>query len=274
MDHSVSVFEYVEPREYLSQVLVTKQKTNPRFSLRAWSKQIGFSSPSLLSMVLKGQRRLKPAQAVKVRKVLELKDQEARYFDFLVLYSNASSLEEKEFYTQVLKTLKPDSNFSTLELDKFRLISDWYHMVILEMVKLKDFKDDPLWISKKLEGHITSSQIKDAIERLIRLNLLTKNKKGRLERVHKRLSTPTDFPHEGIKKFHHQMIQKALTALEDQDIHERDITANSMTTSLEKIPEAKKRIRDFRQNLAKFLDTPNGDCTYQLNAQLFRLTRR
>ena len=70
------------------------------------------------------------------------------------------------------------------------------------------------------------------------------------------------------------MIEKASKAIREQEIHERDITSNTVTTSTAKLPEAKKMIRDFRQNLAKFLDTPDGNETYQLNVQLFKLTRR
>ena len=274
MNESFSIYEYTEPKDYLSKVFSQKRLANPRFSLRSWSKQIGLSSPAILSLVLKGKRTLKPKQAVKVRRSLELEAQEARYFDFLILYCNAGSIEEKEFYENILRTLKPNNNFSSIDLEKFRVISDWYHIAILELVKLKDFISNPQWIAKRLGDGVTASQIKGAIERLLKLGFLIEDKNRNLKRPSKRLATPTDFPDEGLKRFHTQMIEKALEALREQEVHERDITSNTVTTSTAKLSEAKKMIRNFRQNLAKFLDTPDGDETYQLNVQLFKLTRR
>ena len=265
MSEYSSIYEYTEPRDYLSAVFSQKRSTNPRFSLRSWSKQIGLSSPAILSLVLKGKRILKPKQAVKIRRSLKLEAQEARYFDFLILYRNAGSIEEKEFYENILRTIKPNNNFSSIDLAKFRVISDWY---------LKDFISNPQWISKRLGDGVTASQIKGAIERLLKLGFLIEDKNGNLKRPSTRLATPTDFPDEGLKRFHTQMIEKASKAIREQEIHERDITSNTVTTSTAKLPEAKKMIRDFRQNLAKFLDTPDGNETYQLNVQLFKLTRR
>ena len=46
------------------------------------------------------------------------------------------------------KTAVPE--YQQLQMDTFRVISDWYHFGILELTYLKSFKSDPRWIAKAL----------------------------------------------------------------------------------------------------------------------------
>ena len=54
-----------------------------------------------------------------------------------------------------------------MSIDKFSVISEWYHYAILELTYVSGFKADYKWIARKLS--ITVEEAKVAIERLIRL---------------------------------------------------------------------------------------------------------
>lgn len=267
------VFDYNSPIAFLSASIRATQEQNPRFSLRAWAKQLGLSHVAMLSMVLNSKRKLLPSLSSKISqyylKTGQFTENEARYFDMLVLFSNASANDEKIFYERILASLRPDRTFSTLDLDHFRIVSDWYHLAIVEMTQLKDFLSDPRWIRLRLGGCVNEGQVKDAIDRLIRIGLLERNTEGELKKLKSNYATPTDISNEAIRNFHSQMIEKSLNALKTQSVEERDITAHILTTSKAKLPEAKRMIRDFRKNLAEFLETPQGDAVYQVNIQLF-----
>ena len=60
-----------------------------------------------------------------------------------------------------------------------------------------------------------------------------------------------------------------ITALKDDDVMERDITSIMMPVDLTKMEEAKKKIKNFRKELAAFLRGKNQDRVYSLNIQLF-----
>ncbi|PIR23654.1 MAG: hypothetical protein COV44_01660 [Deltaproteobacteria bacterium CG11_big_fil_rev_8_21_14_0_20_45_16] len=60
---SKNLFEFSEARDWLAEVFRQKKMKNSRFSLRAWSKQLGFSSSNMLSMILRKERRLGPETA-------------------------------------------------------------------------------------------------------------------------------------------------------------------------------------------------------------------
>ena len=269
------VFQYHDPVEYLNASIQSMQARNSSFSMRSWAKQLQMNHVAMLSMVLNRKRKLLPSLSSKIsaqfRTNGRFTETEARYFDMLVLFNNASTADEKNFYEGILSGLKPDQTFSTLELDKLNAISDWYHSAILEMTNLKNFNPDHQWISLKLGGSVNKDQVRAAIERLLRLGLLEKTKDGKLKKTKVLLATPTDIPNQSLKKYHREVISKAMTALDSQPVEMRDITSMTFSMDTKKIPEAKKMIRDFRRKLVKFLATQEGESVYQFNMQLFDL---
>jgi uncharacterized protein (TIGR02147 family) len=176
-------------------------------------------------------------------------------------------------YLDLLKQLRPDKDFSNLTLDRFRVIADWYHFAIYEMIDLKDFKNDPEFISARLGNQITPAQAAQALDRLIRLELLASDEKGRLSKTDTdQVFTTTDVPSDALKKHHSQMIEKAALALRSQTIHERDISSNTIAIQVSKLPQAKKEIRKFQKSLSSLCTQNPCDEVYQLNVQFFRLT--
>jgi uncharacterized protein (TIGR02147 family) len=268
---NIDIFEFNDPREYLLKVFKNKREKNPRFSLRAWSKQIGLKNHVMLSMTLNGKRNLSSNIAGKIRNSLNLSIDEARYFDTLIHYKNAYSNDEKIFYANILDALRPEKGFSELDLDIFRLISDWYHMAIIEMTNLKDFKSDPKWIASRLGGDVSVSEVEKAIERLVRLKVL-KAVDNKLVQTDGFRTTPSDIPNEAIKKYHMQILDKAKEALYSQNISERNFQAYTMCIDTAKIPEAKKLMTEFERKLSALMESGSGNEVYQFNMQLFKLT--
>jgi hypothetical protein len=66
MHSSHAVFHFEDPIAFLNAQLREKQKRDPKFSLRAWSRLMGYENPSLVFHVLKGERRLKMDLALKM----------------------------------------------------------------------------------------------------------------------------------------------------------------------------------------------------------------
>lgn len=268
------VFKYTKPKDFMEAVLAEKQRLNPKFSIRAWSRQLGFQNPSILSRILKGDRNLTPQLATKISQYLGLPHEQKRYFEILSLLSNAKSIPEKQIYTDILESIKPDTNFSSLTLDQFMSIAEWYHLAILEMTNLKDFKHDAQWISNRLGKAVTPTMVNDAVRRLIRLNLLAETKDGNLRRNPKgQLKIGDETQSDAIQKFHLQMIEKALTSIKEQNLDQRDIRGMSFSLKKKDLKRAREIIQKAYQGLAKLTARGDGDETYQVNTQIFQLTQ-
>jgi len=264
----VMIFEHTSYRSYLKTTLVEKLKTNPQYSLRAFSKFLNISHGQL-SMVLQGKKHISEDSALNIASRLHLDEKEADYFCHLVRLESAKTVQSKEFIQKRLETLHPKQTFHTLTLDAFKIVSDWHHYAILEMTELDTFKSDPAWIAKRLK--ISKAEVDLAIERLERLELI-KNKKGTWVKTNEFFSVKSDLRNDALKKFHRQVLEKTLASLGTQDVQERKFGNITMSIDPSKLKEAEKRMEVFRLELAKFLSRGRKTQTYQLSTYLFKLT--
>ena len=67
-------------------------------------------------------------------------------------------------------------------------------------------------------------------------------------------------------------IKQSIDALFAVPVESRDITSMTMAIDKNKIPEAKRKIKQFRRNLCQFLESGEKNEVYNLNVQLIPLT--
>lgn len=252
-------------------MLQYKYSENSSFSVRSWSKKMGFKSHTSLVNFLNNDRKIKPQHVDFLLKGLKIKNDSENYFKALVHFNSAKTNLEKEFYISKLKTLHPNHELSFVELDQFKTIADWHHMAILEMINLKNFKNDYEWISKRLGNKVSKHQVQDAIKRMLHLGLISEAN-GQLTKTNKSLMTPKGKTNECIKEHHKQVIELAAQAVEEQSLNERYFNSCTMTIDASLINVATELIIEFRRKLAKVMEKNQGDETYQLTVQFFRLT--
>ncbi len=267
-----NIFEFSDPTEFLRDVLRKKKQINPRFSMRAWARQMGLKNQSLLSLILQEKRRLKSSIAGQIRRSLQLSPQEQKYFDLLVLFRNAETDEERAFYQEALLEVHPEKQFSLIRLDLLRVLSDWCHFAVLEMVRLKDFHEDPEWIAARLGNQVEQIQIQQIVNRLLRLELVERTPEGKLQQKTLHRTTPDDVPNSVIRKIQKEFMDQAKLALEQQAIDEREFYSFTFCLKKSDLAAAKEKIREFRREFAQSFDAEQGDEVYQLGIQLFRVT--
>jgi uncharacterized protein (TIGR02147 family) len=255
-------------RDRLKAELTRRQMVNPRYSLRAFAKSVGLSAP-FLSQVLTGRKNLSIEAAAGLTEKLGYSPEEASAFCQQVQVGNASTLKTRNILQS--RELDVESGFSSLELESFAVMSDWYHFAILELSTCKGFRSNTSYISEKLE--IAPAVAERAVDRLLKLGLLRKEK-GRWFKTNKFLATPTDRPNLALQNFHAQMLEKARRALTDVPVQERDITGVTLSVSAERMPIAKKEIRRFLMRMSKILDSDVAEQVVQLNVQFFPLCHK
>lgn len=277
MEVARQIFQFTDPVEYLNYEFELKKIKNSRFSLRGWSRQLGYENPSLLAHILKRERRLTAGFVEKVSDNLKLNSKARRYFEVLVLLQNSKAPEEKLIYSDLLETLRPKSQKETqsLNIEAFRVISEWHHAAVLEMTELKDFKNDPIYISRRLDGEVSPSNVIKAIERLLKLELLEKTKTGGLKRATENTFLfENRIPNDAVRHFHKQMIAKATQAIERQQINERYISGSTVTLHKRDYEKAVEILRQAHKEITNLSCKKDGDELYQFNTQFFRLTKQ
>jgi uncharacterized protein (TIGR02147 family) len=262
---------YQDYHEILNLELERRKFANSAYSLRAYARDLGLSAPRL-SQVLSKKSGLSFTNAQEIAQRLKLSEDQTNWFcDSAGAASARSASEKKEFLHRITLYKREAKKFKEIHLEYFKVIADWYHFAILEMTYLSEFKNSEVWIAKKLG--ITTTEVSTAIERMLKLNLLTE-KDGKLIDTFKFLATPSDVPSVALKKFNTQLMKKATEALHEQDLSEREISSNIFSVDKEKIPELKDRIRDFRRDLGRFAsESTEKNAVYCLGIQLHQLTK-
>jgi uncharacterized protein (TIGR02147 family) len=143
----------------------------------------------------------------------------------------------------------------------------------LELVHLKDFEPDHKWIAEKL--NIPSRVAKDAVERLFRMELLVQGSKGQWFSSGNTYIPPSHVTAPSLQELQVQLLNKAINAVTSVELRKRDQSSIMMCTDSTKLAEAKERIKRFRRDLMKFLESSDKDAkdgVYCLTVSLFPVT--
>ncbi|MGZ3650785.1 MAG: TIGR02147 family protein [Bdellovibrionota bacterium] len=275
MEHLDRVYAFDDPVEYLNFELRERQKRNPRFSLREWSRQVGYKNPSYLSHVLARKRRLKPEFAGKLAGDLALQGKPLKYFELLVLKQHGRSEPERETYGRLLAAARPRrfEKVNLLSLETFSLVSDWYHWAILEMVELKDADLSPRAVHRRLREKVPIRTVRAAIERLLRAGLLARDGEGGYRRgVSGVNKTHAPLPVAAVNAYHRQMGTLAVEAITSQPLGDRDFYGTTLAFRKENYQKARDIAQEAHRRLLQLAENGTGEEIYQFNTQLFRLT--
>ena len=169
---NISLFSYLEFRDYLSDWFDAKKKENRRYSHRLFARQIGQKSPSFLSDVIKGRRRLTVETAMAVAQALGLNKTERRYFQLLVTLQQSDEDETKDkIMREVLALRKRFGAITSLEGEAFEILSQWEYTAVYELLKRPDFRLDPVWIGKAIQPPISSRKARSGGGDIVRRRL-------------------------------------------------------------------------------------------------------
>lgn len=246
----------VELKIFLQEELVLRCQRNPAYSLRSFAKALDLS-PSFLSKVLNGQRRITNQVFQKITTSLDLAPTLVAKFE-----------ESKEDFS------KQDLAFNGLQLEYFKIISDWYHYALLELTRLDGFKSSPDWIAAKLG--ITVNQAKAAIDRLLKLELLELRGKELVPTSGGNTTTKNEFTAFAFKKMQDDLLKKAILSLWNEEFDKRDHTSICMAINPDDIPEVKKRLTKMRREICAYLERPRNKKptqVYNLSLSFFSLSK-
>lgn len=241
-------------RQLLQGRFLKKQAKNPKYSLRAFARYLDMS-PSAVSEILRGKRNVSRKLGERIAGRINTKPEEWNQI-FLV--------DRKD------KKKKVQPIYSEFDMDTYHAVSQWYYFAILSLAELDDFDGNPKTLSLRL--NISEKQAKDALKRLERLALLKRNKKGYLTWTESNFKTSEDIKNISAQRSLREGLDLARQALDHQSIEEREFSAITMAIDPSRIPDAKRMIRKFRDQLSDFLEGGNRQRIYRLGIQLFSLS--
>lgn len=268
-----TIYGYDDYRAFLRDRLEELKRTSRGFTYRALAKRAGFASWSFLPFVLKGERNLGKESAAKLGLVLGLSGREGEYFATLVELNQCTSLPQKNDLYQRLNRLRPAAEVRQLAELEHAFYTTWYLPAIRELLEFSSFKDDPQWIGQMLSPAISKQEAKEALESLEQLGFIVRDN-GQLKKQDRSLSTGGEVRSLLVRSFHHAMLVLAQRALQEILPEDRDISSLTLSITRDQFQQLKDLLAGFRKDaLAAMTTNDKADRIYQLNFQLFPLTR-
>ena len=266
-----NLLTYSDYRQYLRDYYEVHKAANADFSFRYLSLRAGINSSAFYKYVIDGKRNLTKGSLLKTCAALNLKDREAEYFENLVFFNQAKTLQEKNLFFDRLTKLRGHYETRRVEKEQYAYYSEWHHAAVREMLACMVFKGDHEDLGRRLAPPLSAAKVRESMTLLGNLGLARKDAQGRWTPSDPVLVTGSvDAPE--IDDFKLRMLLLASEAFTRFPSSQRLMSSTTFSVSEETLNLFKRRIRELRSELLDMarLDTAT-DRVYELSINLFPL---
>jgi len=272
MESTPLVFDYSDFREFLRDSYAEKRLQNSKFSHRYITRKSGATSSGWFSDILKGRINLSDAHLFRLMAVFGLANQDAAFFETLVRYNQASSIEERNHHFRKLLSCRAWGGDMVGE-ERFEYYRKWYYSAIRELLFFYEFKGNYASLARKMRPPISPKQAKEAIALLIRLGFLKKQPGGVYRPEETTLRKNPAFKSLHTANYLKAYAELGMHALDQVEKSSRHISAMTIPLSPGSFAKALGELETLRNRLLMLTEEEETPQTvYQLNLQFFPIT--
>jgi uncharacterized protein (TIGR02147 family) len=270
----LDITQYRCYRKFINDWFINK-KVNRSFSYRQFSSQLGLSSPNYMQLVIKGERNLSLELASKLTGLMKLTSTESDFFLGLIEYSHCSDATEKLVLEKRLLRNSRKIKTNVLQEMQIEILQSWQHMLVRELIFLPTFKLCPDWICEVTDYLINFDEATRSIEVLTKCGHWTQDLSGNWKASETVVDTGDQVFSRTLMNDHHaQTLKKWSDWMEVIDPDLRELGLLHVPINKAKIPELKKRIRNFQDEIIGWLqDEKEADTLIQLGTYLIPLKK-
>lgn len=264
-----NIYQYKDPLAFLISCFEAEKSKTQNLSIRKWAMALNVDDQDLL-LIFKKKKKFSSALVSKLSLSLNLNSDEEAYFEAIVKLADAPTLKEKQVMELVLAELTKNRQ-PTVFVEDVSVFSHWVHMAIISMSKLEGFRCNKESISNFLCDEVSPEIVDEAVERLLRLELVHYDESGSLKKNYANTTTTNDAYRKSPHQYFEQVSELAKRGVETP-AEEREYQCFSLAIKRENIPLYKNLIRDFRAKVCALAESDSADEVYQFNMQFFPLT--
>jgi uncharacterized protein (TIGR02147 family) len=270
----VSVFDFLDYRQYLAEYYRFKKSVNKHFSYRLIADKAGIPSTGYFSEVLSGRRNLTRSKIPKMAAALGLSEKEHAYLSILVDFNHAKTESAKQVLYASLVRAMPLS-VQRLKSSQWEYFSKWYHIAVREALAIHPVGEDCEGLATLLRPAITVPQAKASVRLLQGLGLIAKDKDGFWRATHVSLLSQKDESSAlMVRSFQSEMIGLAQSALQTVPREEREISCVTMSVSGPGLDRIKDVLKETHKRILEIVQADTAeDRVVQMNIQVFPITQ-
>ncbi|MCD6024624.1 MAG: hypothetical protein K0Q91_1540 [Fibrobacteria bacterium] len=268
-----NLLSYSDYRQYLRDYYEVHKAANADFSFRYLSLRAGINSSAFYKYVIDGKRNLTKGSLLKTCAALNLKDREAEYFENLVFFNQAKTLQEKNLFFDRLTKLRGQYETRRVEREQYAYYSEWHHAAVREMMACMVFNGDYEDLGRRLAPPISAAKARESVALLNKLGLARKDAQGRWTPSDPVLVTGGVRGVKEIEDFQLRMLMLASEAFVRFPVEQRFMSSTTFSVSEDTLNLFKRRILELKSELLEFArKDAAADRVYQLSLNLFPLS--
>lgn len=263
---------FLDYRDYLAEVYRVRKAEQSWYSYKAMGDRAGMDA-SLVAKVLLKSRQIADDAIPRFAETCGLTGLQAAYFAAMVRFTKAKDdSEAKEWFEKMLSLRLPEAR--RLEGDAYAFYQRWYHTAIRAVLDYFEYDgSEPCALGAHLLPPISGEQVQESVALLESLGLIAQNPDGHYKPTEKGVTSGSGWKSVAVHTFQSETLRLALEGLDRIPKNQRNYSTLTMGLSEGDFEEVKNRVREFRQQLVKFIHSrPHGDRVYQMNIQLLPLT--
>lgn len=268
------ISRYNSYRDFLRDFFEYKKSLRSGFSYRQFAGLVGLKSPNYLQLVIQGKRNMTEETGHRVAKALKLSKNEALHLEALIRLDNATSVDDRlKAQKNVHASLKRLLS-RYVEKDAQDILSRWYHLLVREMVSLRDFEPSGEYIASRLQGIITAEEAERSFAFLLKSGYL-RQEKGRYVQADPVLDTGLDiFNHSFMQGYHAQTLKAWSQNMDKLGYENQELGVLNIPINKKALPELQEKIRQFQDEIIGWCQNQeNCDELVQLGTYLMHFKK-
>jgi len=268
----VNFLDIADYRDFLKAYYERRKKEMPLFSYRMMGEKLGLDA-SYLFRVLQKKQHL-PSHAIPMAKeLLGLSGRAAEYFDILVASAQTKDAKKKAELAEQAVALR-DVERKSISESELRFLSEWWIAVVRAYIEISGGVVNEHEIANALRPKITEAQVKDAVELLKDLGLVTRLTSGKLKLSNAHLTVSGPDKAKAVRQFQRQVLSLASDSLENVPVEERDVSTLTVAVDAECFEDLREIIKEFRRLVQKRVDeSSHPDRVMQLSMAFYPVTK-
>lgn len=269
--------DYTDFHAYLNDWIDDRKSQGLPGSNRWFAKKMGINSTSWLTSVLKGIKGLSKTTANKLSEVLRHSPVESRYFETLVHFNQAHTIEDRNHFYRELGAIRKLREVRTVKADQYDFYSTWYHSAVLSIIGMHRFMDSSAdWgrLASMVSPPITPSQARKSVQLLQELGFAKTSDNGVFEIVSTAITTGENIKSLAVANFQQETIRLAQEAMDRYPRDDRYVGSATVGISARAFLQIKQLLIDTSDKIAEIANADNdADRVYQVNFQAFPMSK-
>ncbi len=277
--------QYMDYRKFLADFYAfkrdqTKKDIRP-YNYQMFSAAANIKSPQYLRLIIEGKRNLSIDMVAKFAKALNLQKEQTEELKNLVNYTQATDPSERNRFLKELMEKRVNQQIKSGEIDSkaWEKVPSWVTWVIFSMVDQKDVNFEPAQLKQLLGEKATLDEITESLNKLLEAGELVKDPEtGKVKRARPLMENADNIPVALVKKLQAELLYLGMESLFQDDPTDREFGTVTLSLTESEFEEIKFKLRQMRKQMTKdnsiARSQGEGDRIYQLNVQLFPVTKK